>query len=142
MEIRLKRIDPTLPLPRYETSGAVGFDLYAREATSIQPRGIVLIPSNFIIEVPQGYALIVASRSSAPRKWGITPPHGIGVIDQDYHGPEDEIKIQVMNFTDQPVTIKKGERVAQAIFVRADQIQFKEVSEIKKESRGGFGSTG
>lgn len=140
--IRIQRIDKALPLPRYETDGAVGFDLYARQDTEIGAHGIGLIPSNLIIEVPKGYALIIASRSSTPRKKGLTFPHGIGVIDQDYHGPEDEIKIQVMNFTDQPVTIKKGERIAQALFVRVDHVKFNDVLQIKEKSRGGFGSTG
>ena len=69
-------------------------------------------------------------------------PHGIGVIDHDYCGPRDEIKIQVYNFTDKPVTVLRGEKIAQGIFVRVDKCEFEEVSQIKEESRGGFGSTG
>jgi len=141
MKIRIKRIDKSLPLPIYETGGAVGFDLLAREEVIINPQSIELIPANVIVEVPNGYALILASRSSTPRKHGLTKPHGIGVIDQDYCGNEDEIKIQMMNFTNQPVTIKKGIKIAQGLFVRVDRFEFDEVDEIKKESRGGFGST-
>jgi dUTP pyrophosphatase len=142
MKVKIKRIDKSLPLPVYETGGSVGFDLLAREDTVIQPDEIVLIPANVIIEVPTGYALILASRSSTPRKHGLIKPHGIGVIDQDYCGPEDEVKIQVKNFRSEPVTITKGTKVAQGLFVKTDRLDFEEVDEIKMESRGGFGSTG
>ena len=108
MKVRIKRIDKSLPLPQYETAGAVGFDFLAREEVTINPQEIKLIPGNVIVEVPKGYALILASRSSTPKKHGLTKPHGIGVIDQDYCGPEDEVKIQVYNFTDEPVTISRG----------------------------------
>lgn len=141
MKIRIKRIDKSLPLPAYETRGAVGFDFLARETTVLQPSSIELIPGNVIVEVPTGYALILASRSSTPKKHGLTKPHGIGVIDQDYCGPADEIKIQMKNFTQSPVTIEKGTKIAQGLFVRVDRMEFEEVSEMQNESRGGFGST-
>ena len=142
MKVKIVRIDKTLPLPVYETEGAVGFDFIAREDISIASKGIALIPANVIIEVPKGYALILASRSSTPRKHGLTKPHGIGVIDQDYCGPQDEIKIQVYNFTEKPVTIERGTRIAQGLFVRVDRLDFEEVESIERETRGGFGSTG
>jgi len=141
MKVRIKRIDKSLPLPIYETGGSVGFDFLAREDKVIEPNAIELIPANTIVQVPKGYSLIVASRSSTPRKHGLTKPHGIGIIDQDYCGSEDEVKIQMMNFTKQPVTIKKGTKIAQGLFVRVDRLEFEEVDEITKESRGGFGST-
>ncbi|MFH0838370.1 MAG: dUTP diphosphatase [Patescibacteria group bacterium] len=141
-KVRIKRIDQELQLPRYETEGSVGFDLPAREDLTVQPGEIKLIPSNVIIEVPRGYALILASRSSTPKKYGLMKPHGIGVIDLDYCGPNDEIKIQVYNFTDKEIQIKKGDRIAQGLFMRVDRLEFEEVTEIKPDSRGGFGSTG
>lgn len=141
MRVKLKRIDKSLPLPIYETKGSVGFDLLTRTEITIAANSIELIPANVIVEVPEGYALIIASRSSTPRKHGLTKPHGIGVIDQDYCGPEDEVKIQVFNFTSEPVTVPKGSKIAQGLFVRVDRCEFEEVDEIQKESRGGFGST-
>ena len=141
MKVRIKRIDKDLPLPVYETGGSVGFDFVAREDTEIKPDEISLIPANVIVEVPKGYALIVASRSSTPRKHGLTKPHGIGVIDNDYCGPEDEVKIQVRNFRKKSVTIRRGDRIAQGLFMKTDRLDFEEVDEIKTESRGGFGST-
>ena len=103
--VKIQRIDKTLPLPVYETRGAVGFDLLARETVTIEPGKIELIPGNVIVEVPEGYMLAVASRSSTPRKKGLTFPHGFGIIDHDYCGPEDEVKIQVYNFATESVTV-------------------------------------
>jgi dUTP pyrophosphatase len=142
MKIRLKRIDKTLPLPVYETKGAAGFDLLARETLTIHPHEIALIPGNIIVEVPKGFVLIIASRSSTPKKKGIKFPHSIGVIDQDYCGEEDEIKIQVMNFKDYPVTIERGEKIAQGLFLRCEQFEWEEVDQMNNHTRGGFGSTG
>lgn len=141
MHVRIQRVDKSLPLPVYETAGSVGFDLLARETTTIEPGKIELIPANVIVEVPQGYMLAVASRSSTPRKKGLTQPHGFGIIDHDYCGPTDEVKIQVYNFSDAAVTIERGEKIAQGVFVRVDKFEWQEVDSIREESRGGFGST-
>ncbi|OGJ44588.1 dUTPase [Candidatus Peregrinibacteria bacterium RIFOXYB2_FULL_33_20] len=140
--MRITRLDKSVPIPKYETSGAVGFDLASNENIEIKPEEIKLISTGLIIAVPKGYMLMIASRSSTPRKKGLMKPHGIGVIDQDYCGPNDEIKIQVYNFTKVTVKIEKGDRLAQGIFVRVDRFDFKEVQKIKKNNRGGFGSTG
>src|SRR3982751_2410702 len=110
MKIKVRRIDKSLPLPKYETEGACCFDLLVREETVIKPHEIGLIPANIIIEVPEGYMFIVLPRSSTPRKKGLLIPHGLGIIDQDYSGPEDEVLFQAMNFTNKTVHIKKGER--------------------------------
>ncbi len=141
MKVKIKRIDKTLPIPVYETEGAVAFDLIARLDSVIQPKGIELIPANVIVQVPKGYALILAPRSSTPRKHGLTMPHGVGLVDQDYCGDEDELKIQYMNFTEKPVSIARGTKIAQGMFVRVSRLSFKEVDQIAKKSRGGFGST-
>lgn len=142
LKVKMKRVDTSLPIPKYETFGSNGFDILSRETVSIEPGEISLIPSNLIIEVPKGYTLILASRSSTPRKYGVIKPHGIGIIDQDYCGPDDEILLQVKNFTNELVTIERGSRIAQGLFVRCDQACFIESEEINLESRGGFGSTG
>lgn len=138
----MKRIDSSLPLPRYETAGSVGFDFLAREEIVIPGRSLGLVPGNLIVEVPKGYMLAVAARSSMPKKKGLLTPHGFGIIDQDYCGSQDEIKIQVFNFTQEPVTVHRGEKVAQGVFVRVDTFEFEEVAEMTNATRGGFGSTG
>ena len=85
---------------------------------------------------------MVTLRSSTPRKLGLLIPHGVGVIDRDYCGEGDEIQIQVYNFTDQPVTVERADKIAQGIFVRVDIAEWSEVAEMDSETRGGFGSTG
>lgn len=141
MKVKIKRVDPGLPLPVYETAGSVGFDILAREDVAVAARSVGLIPGNIIVEVPSDYMLVVASRSSTPKKKGLLTPHGIGIIDHDYCGPEDEIKIQVYNFLETEVQIMRGEKIAQGVFVHIDKFAWEEVDEMKRESRGGFGST-
>jgi len=141
-KVKIVRVDSSLGMPCYQTLGAVGFDFLARVETKISPGQIGIVPGNLIVEVPDGYMLCLASRSSLPSKKGLLTPHGIGVIDLDYHGPDDEIKIQVYNFTDKEAIIHRGDRIAQGIFVRVDRFEFEEVSKISDNSRGGFGSTG
>lgn len=142
MQVSIRRIDTTLPLPTYATKGAVGFDFVTRENTIIEPGAIALVPGNVIVKVPEGFALLIVSRSSLPRKKGLTCPHSIGVIDQDYHGQTDEILVQVKNMTDAPVTVERGERIAQGLFVKVEQAEWVEVDDHGAETRGGFGSTG
>ena len=141
MIVKIKRLDRDLPLPQYETGGSVGFDLLCRESVTIAPQTVTLIPANVIIETPPGYMLMITLRSSTPRKLGLLIPHGVGVIDQDYCGEGDEIQIQVYNFRDQPVTVERGDKVAQGIFVRVDTAEWSEVVKMDLETRGGFGST-
>lgn len=142
MKVKIKRIDKDLPLPVYETAGSVGFDIIAREDTEILDGEFGMVPSNLIVEVPAGYMLVVASRSSTPMKKGLTPPHGFGIIDHDYCGPEDEIKVLVYNFSGGAVSVARGEKIAQGVFVKIDKFEWEEMEEMGGESRGGFGSTG
>ena len=141
MNVKIKRLDTSLPLPRYETVGSVGFDFVCRESVEIKPHSLGLIPANVIVQTPPGYMLMITLRSSTPRKRGLLIPHGVGVIDQDYCGEDDEIKIQVFNFNSNPVTVERGDRIAQGIFVRVDTVQWSEVDRIESETRGGFGSS-
>lgn len=142
MKVKIKRIDKNLPIPLYQTSGAVCFDLFARETTEVPPNGIALIPTNIIVKVPEGFMFMLASRSSTLMKKGLICGNSIGIIDQDYHGPEDEIKYQAYNTTNQTVIVEKGERICQGCFIPIQKVEFEEVEEISDISRGGFGSTG
>jgi dUTP pyrophosphatase len=140
MKVKIKRIDKSLPLPVYETSGSVGFDILSRKDVVVNPKEIKLIPGNVIVETPLGYVLLLALRSSTPRKKGLLKPHGVGIVDQDYCGEQDEVKVQVYNFTDKTVKVDKGEKIAQGMFVRIDKFEWDEQKEMGR-SRGGFGST-
>ncbi len=141
MKARIKRLDKSLPLPVYHTEGSVGFDILCRTDMTIKPGQISLVPGNIIVETPPGYMLLIALRSSTPRKFGLIKPHGIGIVDNDYSGEEDEVKVQVYNFTTKEANIKKGDRLAQGVFVKVEKFEWEETDKMGT-SRGGFGSTG
>jgi dUTP pyrophosphatase len=142
MEVRIKRVDTSLELPKYETAGSAFFDLLVREEVRIGAGEIGFLPLNIVVQTPEGYFLLLVPRSSTPIRHGLLIPNGIGVIDPDYQGDEDEIKLLVYNFTKEPVVVKRGERVAQAGFVPVEKVKWSEVMTMPAQSRGGFGSTG
>jgi len=92
--------------------------------------------------VPTGHFLGIFARSSTPLKRGLIVANGVGVIDSDYSGPNDEIMIQVLNFTTDPVHVTRGDRLAQGIVLPAPRVTWQEVTEIRQVTRGGFGATG
>jgi dUTP pyrophosphatase len=141
MNIKIKRFDKELPLPRRQTEGAAAFDLAAREAVTIPPGAVGYVPLNVVIETPPGHFLLIAARSSTHKK-GIMMANGIGIIDPDYSGNDDEIKAAYFNFSAAPVTIEKGERIAQGTFVRISHPEWEELDEMPNKTRGGFGTTG
>ena len=141
LQVNIKRIDLELPLPGYTTSGSVGFDLICREDTEIAPRHLARIPGNVIVQTPAGYMLLLTMRSSTAHRKGLLIPNGVGIIDQDYCGAGDELMVSVYNFREEAVTVMRGERVAQGIFVPIARVLWNEVHQVG-EGRGGFGSTG
>jgi dUTP pyrophosphatase len=141
LQVNIKRVDPELPLPGYATSGSVGFDLICRQDTEIGPGHLARIPGNIIVETPPGYMLLLTMRSSTAQRKGLLIPNGVGVIDQDYCGEGDELMVSVYNFRNEAVTVMRGERVAQGIFVPIARVVWHEVNQIG-QGRGGFGSTG
>jgi dUTP pyrophosphatase len=140
--VRIHRLDPAVPLPSYQTAGAAGFDLASSADVAIAPGAIVLIPTGLVVEVPQGHFLGIFARSSTPLKKGLVVANGVGVLDSDYCGPTDEVKIQVMNVTKYPVTVHKGDRIAQGIVMPFVRVEIEDGTGAKGASRGGFGSTG
>jgi dUTP pyrophosphatase len=142
MLLRCKRLDPTVALPSAATSGAAGFDLAAAADVEVPPRQIRLIGTGLVIAVPNGYFLGIFARSSTPLKRGLLVANGVGVVDADYCGPGDEVKVQVLNVTDAPVLVRRGDRIAQGIVLPAPAVEWEEVGEMAAPSRGGFGSTG
>ena len=142
MRLKITRLDPTVPLPGYGTSEAAGFDLAASHDIVVQPGQIALIRTGLVIEVPTGYFLGIFARSSTPLKRGLLVANGVGVVDPDYSGPDDEIKIQVLNFTQTDVRVRRGDRLAQGIVLPAQRVTWDEVDQIREATRGGFGATG
>lgn len=142
MKFEISRIDKTLPLPEYQTKGSVAFDLYTREDAIIKPKEIKVVSANLVVKVPEGYMLMIVPRSSLPIKKGLVLANGVGILDQDYCGPEDEIKLELFNITDKEVEVKRGERLAQAMLVRIEKAELEEMNENNNNSRSGIGSTG
>ena len=142
MLLKIKRLDAGVGLPEPATTGAAGFDLASAVDVEIPPRSIRLVGTGLVIAVPDGHFLGIFARSSTPLKRGLLVANGVGVVDADYCGPADEIKIQLLNITDAPVQIKRGDRLAQGIVLPCPRIEWEEVDEIRVPTRGGFGSTG
>jgi dUTP pyrophosphatase len=141
--VRIRRIDSSVPLPEYQSPGAAGFDLAASRDVEIAPNSIALIPTGLVIRAPQGHFLGIFARSSTPLKRGLMVANGVGVVDEDYCGPNDEVKIQVLNFTTGTVHVKKGDRIAQGLFIPVMRAAWRETeSDLREGSRGGFGATG
>jgi dUTP pyrophosphatase len=141
-KVRIRRPDPSVELPRYATAGSAAFDLAASEAMTIAAGEVRLVPTGLVIEVPPGMFLGVFARSSTPLKKGLMVANGVGVVDADYCGPTDEVKVLVINVTSAPVEVRKGDRIAQGILLPSPQIEWEEVDELAATSRGGFGGTG
>ena len=131
-----------MTLPEYGTNESAGFDLAAARDVVVPSRQIVLVRTGLVIEVPTGHFLAIVARSSTPLKRGLIVSNGVGVIDPDYSGPDDEVMIQVLNITDSPVEVRRGDRLAQGIILPAPRVTWQEVSEIRQVTRGGFGATG
>ncbi len=131
------------PLPKYETSGSAGMDLraYIPEPITLGPLERTLVPTGLHIELPHGYEAQIRARSGLAFKRGLTMLNSPGTIDSDYRG---EIKCIVVNLSNEPQTIEPGERIAQMIIARYEQISWKEVETLEETDRssGGFGSTG
>ena len=142
MRLKIKRLQTAVGLPEPATGRAAGFDLAAAADMEIPPRSIRLVGTGLVIAVPDGYFLGIFARSSTPMKRGLMVANGVGVIDADYCGPEDEIKIQVLNITDAPVKVARGDRLAQGIVLPCPRVEWNEAEEMTVPTRGGFGSTG
>ena len=131
------------PLPEYETTGSAGVDLRAQlqEPVMLKPLQRALIPTGLYIEVPDGYEAQVRPRSGLALKKGVTVLNSPGTIDSDYRG---EIKVIMINLSNETTVINTGERIAQLIISKFEKVQFKEVDELNETERGegGFGHTG
>jgi dUTP pyrophosphatase len=130
-------------LPAYETLHSAGMDLKASLAAPItlQPLQRVLVPTGLFIELPEGHEAQIRPRSGLAAKKGITVLNSPGTIDADYRG---EVKVILVNLSDQPFVIEDGERIAQMVVARHERVTWNEVSNLAETERGsgGFGSTG
>jgi dUTP pyrophosphatase len=138
---RIRTTSELLPLPRYMTADAAGMDIYAdlTENLTIPPLGRALIPTGFSLALPQGYEAQVRPRSGLALRSGVTILNSPGTIDADYR---EEVQILVINLGDQPVQIRRGDRIAQLVVAPITRVRWQEVDHLEPTTRaGGFGHT-
>ena len=130
-------------LPEYQTPLSAGLDIRANlgESVTLGPLERAMIPTGLYVELPEGCEMQIRPRSGLAAKHGITVLNSPGTIDADYRG---EIKVILVNLSNAPFTIEAGERIAQMIVARYEQIEWQAVEELSSTERGarGFGSTG
>lgn len=137
MNLKIKRLDKSLPLPEYKTAGAVGFDLYAAETIMIGKFVTTKVPTGIAIELPQGHEAQIRPRSSTSANGVIVH---LGTIDTDYRG---ELMVIVSNHYSGFLHLQRGDKIAQLVIapiVRANLVEVEELSETQRGSNG-FGST-
>ena len=131
------------PCPSYATPQSAGVDLKANltESVTLQPLQRTMVPTGLFIALPAGYEAQVRPRSGLAAKHGITVLNTPGTIDADYRG---EIKVILVNLSSEPFEIVPGERIAQMVIARHEQVEWEQVQELDATQRGagGFGSTG
>lgn len=146
IKIRISRLNPNesdINLPAYATPDSSGMDIYAGVENDIiiRPGETVLIPTGFMIEVPNGYEAQIRPRSGLALKNRITVLNSPGTIDSDYRG---EVRIILSNFGEKDFTVHRGDRIAQMVITPVVQAKWDEVLSLEdtKRGAGGFGHTG
>lgn len=144
LEVRFTRLptNPDLPLPERATPHAAGYDIRsAEESVTLAPGEIRLVGTGLVMELPEGMECQVRPRSGLALKHGISLPNSPGTIDPDYRG---ELRVIMQNLGSQPVTLSRGERIAQLVFARFEAPEVVLAEELSETERGGggFGSTG
>ena len=142
MKIKVVNQSPYL-LPEYATPQSAGLDLRAHieEPVELAPLKRMLVPTGLFIELPEGYEAQIRPRSGLAAKFGISIVNSPGTIDPDYRG---EIKVILVNLSDEPFMLNPGERIAQMVIARFEHIEWTSVESLNETERGagGFGHTG
>ncbi|MDY2959656.1 MAG: dUTP diphosphatase [Hornefia sp.] len=141
--MKLKIISKSGILPEYETKGAAGFDIraYLKKDFVLKKGERALIPTGLFFQIPEGYEAQVRARSGLAIKNGIGMVNGIGTVDSDYRG---EIKVPLINWSDTDFVIHDGDRIAQIVINKYEQVDIETAAELSETERGqgGFGHTG
>jgi dUTP pyrophosphatase len=141
--VRFRKLNPAAQVPEYMSAGAAGCDVFAclSEPLDLVPGERAAVPSGLSMEIPLGYEVQVRPRSGLAFKKGLTVVNAPGTIDSDYRG---EVKILLINLARETVTLSPGDRIAQLVLQKVDQIDWIEASSLSETERGaaGFGSTG
>ncbi len=142
MKVRIVNHTP-YPCPAYATEQSAGMDLKAclEQPVVLQPLQRALIPTGLYMALPKGYEAQVRPRSGLAAKHGITVLNSPGTVDADYRG---EVRVILVNLSDRAFTVEPGERIAQMVIARHEQVEWEEVEVLDETERGagGFGSTG
>tara|TARA_B100001248_G_scaffold258140_1_gene241791 strand:- start:783 stop:1220 length:438 start_codon:yes stop_codon:yes gene_type:complete len=143
VKVLIKKLDPSIKLPEYKTSGASGLDLMAfiKEPIEIKPKTSSLIPTGLSVAFSENYEIQIRPRSGLAAKKNITVLNTPGTIDSDYRG---EIKVIIYNHGDENFLVNNGDRIAQMILAPVVKMELEEVNNLPESIRGkgGFGSTG
>ena len=142
VEVLVKRLDPSVPLPKYGKAGDAGGDITTRVDITIEPGERALVPTGLSIALPFGFAAFVHPRSGLAIKHGVSMVNTPGTVDAGYRG---ELQVILINHDlREAISFKKGDRIAQLVIQRVEAAQFIEVNELPGSERaeGGFGSTG
>ena len=142
VRLPVKRLDPTIELPSYAYAGDAGLDLRSSEDVTLEPFERRLISTGLAIAIPEGYAGFVQPRSGMALKHGLSMANTPGLIDSHYRG---ELKVIAINLDPrEPISIKRGDRIAQLVIQQVPVISLVEVEELDETDRGtgGFGSSG
>ncbi len=142
VEVLVRRLDDGVPLPTYAHPGDAGADLHTTVDAVLEPGERALLPTGVAIALPDGYAAFVHPRSGLAVRYGVSLVNAPGTVDAGYRG---EIKVSVVNLDPrEPVTFRRGDRIAQMVVQRVERARFHEVQTLpgSDRSEGGFGSTG
>ena len=141
VRVPVLRVDAALPVPAYARPDDAGLDLYAAEAVTLAPGARALVPTGIALAIPPGFAGFVLPRSGLALRHGVTLLNTPGLVDAGYRG---EVKVLLVNHGDAPVSLSRGDRVAQLVVQRVERVALAPVAELPESPRGagGFGSTG
>ena len=142
LDVAVVRLDPDLPLPSYAHPGDAGADLHTTVDVTLAPGERALVPTGLALALPDGYVGLVHPRSGLAARHGLSIVNAPGTVDAGYRG---EIKVLLINLDPaQPVTLKRGDRIAQLVVQRFERARFVEVGVLPESARGhgGYGSTG
>jgi dUTP pyrophosphatase len=142
MQVLIKRLDPSVPLPTYAKGGDAGADLTTRVDLTINPGERMLVPTGISIALPAGFVALVLPRSGLAIKHGVSMVNTPGTVDAGYRG---ELQVILINHDlTQVVSFKKGDRIAQLVIQKVVRAEFIEVADLPGSERAGagFGSTG
>ena len=142
VQVLITRLDESIPLPRYAKGGDAGADIVSRIDITLNPGERAFVPTGISIALPDGYAAFVHPRSGLAIKHGVTMVNAPGTVDAGFRG---ELQCIMINHDlNEPITFKKGDRIAQLVIQKVERAEFVEVKDLPGSGRGtdGFGSTG